>query len=103
MMKDLEIQGKSDRDLLVTAVTMLNNQGDKLDEVCQVVVLNTNRLTTLETEHRLRTAVSPDCPIPQGKYTTKALFASAGISGPVTIILYLILKAILKQEFDITI
>lgn len=42
-----------------------------------------------------------NCNEKEGKYGVKQLMASAGLSGPVWIVLYLLLKAILSQKFGI--
>ena len=62
-MTDIEIHNKTDRDLLVIAVTTINAVGEKLDMFCARVEKQGTQLDILQAEHRGRTA--EDCSLPR--------------------------------------
>jgi hypothetical protein len=90
----------NDHDLLVRSVQLLEQHGAKIDTVCDAQADYSKRLTVIETEHKM---MKENCGAASGGISKKSIVATATTAGPVGVLLYLLLKAVLSQEFGITI
>jgi hypothetical protein len=76
-MTDIDLDGKSEHDLLIIVVTTLNNMTETLRTYCKVVDQHELKLAVLQSEHNERKNQT-ECKSPISK---KTVWTTGGISG----------------------
>jgi hypothetical protein len=86
----IDLKGMPDHDLLVVAVTTLNQMDNKLDTVCAKNDDQEKRLIIIETEHAERKN-NGDCSTPIGT-PKKTIALSAGVGAIIIAVIDYVLK-----------
>jgi hypothetical protein len=85
-MTEIDLDGKSEHDLLVITVTTLNGMNEKLNNVCREVDRHNIQLAILQTEHDARKN-QPGCVSPSRKQSFTLAGAGAFVGGLITAVI----------------